>query len=195
MKKSIIFLLTFFTLSSLILAKEQSNIGLIMRINPSAQIGIIYHFTPAFSLRPYIGFSQSNEKAEDEYKPLRNTTTSKRSREVDSTRIIFGLGFLYYFYSVKDLSIYSVLDFGYIRETINGSETWLDREWDSSGEHVQLDLLLGLQCQLVKHLSVFGEVGFGYSIRRYESDNYLESSRRIKRWGMANSGVGIIFYF
>ena len=195
MKKAIIFPLIFFTISSLILAKGQSKIGLIMRINPSAQIGMIYHFTPAFSLRPYIGFSQTNEKAEDEYKPLRNAPTSKRSWEVDSTRIIFGLGFLYYFYSAKDLSIYSALDFGYIREMTNGSETWLDRKWDSSGEHVQLDLLLGLQCRLVKHLSIFGEVGFGYSLRRFESDNYLESSRRIKRWGMANSGIGLVFYF
>ena len=58
-----------------------------------------------------------------------------------------------------------------------------------------VNALLGLQCRLLDNLGIFGEVGLGYSSASYEHENTTEATRNTSRWGLTNSGIGLIFYF
>ena len=66
---------------------------------------------------------------------------------------------------------------------------------EETGETLQANALLGLHCQVMKNLGIFGEIGFGYTYGKFDSENGVETDVNTRRWGLANSGVGIVFYF
>ncbi|MEA2005398.1 MAG: hypothetical protein U9O50_03965 [Acidobacteriota bacterium] len=195
MKKTILLFITICLVTSFSLAQEKGKFGITMRADPSPQIGMIYHISRKFALRPHIGFTIGKEKTESEFRPLVDQQVIKRTMEEDSTRASFGFGLLFYFYSVKDFSIYSGLNFSYTRETTESSSSWSKSKWETSGDIIQTNALFGLQCKIMEHLEIFGEVGFGYVSGRFDYDNYTESTQKIRKWGLTNSGVGIVFYF
>ena len=107
----------------------------------------------------------------------------------------FGLGFLFYFYSGRDLSAYTGLNVGYTRANKEISFSWRDDEIKEDGETYLASVMLGLQGHVMKNLGIFGEVGFGYTFGKFNRRNNAEINTDSQRWGLANTGVGIIFYF
>ena len=182
-------------LTSLSLSWEKGSVGLNFRVDPSPRIGMTYHISSKFALRPYVGFSIGKEEADAEFQPERNRPVISGTRKEDSTNIHFGLGFLFYFYSVGDVAVYTGLNLGYTRINKEITFSWRDGEIKEDGDTYQASAMLGLQGRITNNLGIFGEVGFGYSSGKSNRRNDTESEISSRRWGLANTGVGIIFYF
>ena len=117
-------------------------------------------------------------------------------RTEDTTRITAGLGLHYYFYASRSVSIYSGADFSYTRDTVDVELSLENRGgWKNKGEIFGASAVLGLQCRLLDNLGIYGEVGLGYSSSHYEHEDGIEATLESRRWGLANSGIGLIFYF
>jgi len=195
MKKILLPILMLLFLSSLSLSWEKGSVGLNMRVDPSPRIGMTYHISEKFALRPYVGFSIGSEEAESEFRPEPNRPVIEGTRKEDSTHIHFGLGFLYYFYSARDFSVYTGLNFGYTRVNKEISFSWRDDKVKEDGETYLASVMLGLQGQVMKNLDVFGEIGFGYTLGKFNRRNDVETDIDSQRWGLSNTGIGIVFYF
>jgi hypothetical protein len=195
MKKCLIVLVTLFFLAPLSLAWEKGKTGLNMRVDPSPRIGMTYHISRNFALRPYIGFSIGTEKSETEYQPLTNLPYVSGERDTETTSVTLGFGFLFYFYSARDISVYTGLNFGYSRVNRDISFSWRDDTLEEDGETYQTNALLGLQCQVANHLSLFGEIGLGYTRGLFNQDNITDTNTKTNKWGLVNTGVGLVFYF
>jgi hypothetical protein len=198
MKKLIIlFFVMFFMIASLSFAQEKGKFGFIMRVDPSPRIGMTYHISSRFAVRPYFGFSKGAETSDVEIDPDRITRRPERTgtREEDTTRISFGLGLLYYVYSVRDFTAYTGINFGYISENVDVSLSWRDDNIKDKGEILSGNIMFGLQANVMNNLSIFGEVGFGYSHGDFDHDNNVDLKAKQTRWGLTNSGIGLAFYF
>lgn len=195
MKKVLIPVTMLFILTSLSFSWEKGSVGLNMRVDPSPRIGMTFHISEKFAIRPYIGFSIGSEESESEFQPRIDLPVIKGKREEDSTSVNFGLGFLFNFLSAQDFSLYTGLNFGYSRVNREISFSWRDGNLEETGETLQANALLGLHCQVMKNLGIFGEIGFGYTYGKFDSENGVETDVNTRRWGLANSGVGIVFYF
>jgi hypothetical protein len=195
MKKILLPVLMLLFLTSLSLSWEKGSVGLNMRVDPSPRIGMTYHISGKFALRPYVGFSIGNEETDAEFQPERNLPMISGTRKENSTNIHFGLGFLFYFYSAGDFSVYTGFNVGYTQVNREITFSWRDSEIKEDGDTYQVSAMLGLQGQVLKNVGIFGEVGFGYSIGKFNRRNDTENETSSQRWGLANTGVGIIFYF
>jgi hypothetical protein len=187
----------FFVIAALSFAQEKGQFGFIMRVDPSPRIGMTYHISGKLSLRPYFGFSKVTETSDvaidpEIFPPLPGETGT---REEDTSRISFGLGLLYSVYSVKDFTAYTGINFGYVSENSDVSFSWRDDDIKNKGEILSGNIMFGLQANVMKNLSLFGEVGFGYSHGDFDHDNNVDLKSKQKRWGLANSGIGLAFYF
>ncbi len=93
--------------------------------------------------------------------------------------------------------MYTGANFSYTRDTVDTEVTVRNENlsWKDRGEIFGVNALLGLQCRLLDNLGIFGEVGLGYSGASYEHENAMEATRKTSRWGLTNSGIGLIFYF
>ena len=185
-------------------AQERGDFGLNFRVDPQPRIGVSFHINSRFAVRPYIGFSFGNTEVKTDYDYAIPEGIKSSEKEQDTASFNFGLGLYYYFYSRRDLNAYAGINFNYGRETRDASysEIWglkpqrdISREEEETGDIYQTSALFGLQCRLTKNLSVFGEIGIGYTYGRAEHDNSSETTVKTTRWGIANSGVGLIFYF
>lgn len=185
---------------SLSLAQEAGQVGINMRVDPAPRIGLTYHLTRQFALRPYVGFTLGSLEADTEFIPrnqqgLPDPRLIESAREERSSRITVGLGLLFYVYQGRDISVYTGANFSYSRESVEVTVSWRDQGWTDRGEVFGGNALLGLQCRLLKNLGIFGEIGMGYSGGSYEHDNNGEATRSSSRWGVTNSGIGLVFYF
>ena len=70
MRKGLIILLMLIFLTSFSFSWEKASVGLNMRVSRSPRVGMTYHLSEKFALRPSIGFSIANEESETEYRPL-----------------------------------------------------------------------------------------------------------------------------
>ena len=178
----------------------KGKVGLNMRVDPAPRIGLTFHISNRFALRPYVGFSISSTETENEFVPrnqdgLPDPRVISGERQEDSTRITAGLGLLYIFYSGRSMSVYTGANFSYTRDTVEVDVSWRDQGWKDRGEILGLNAILGLQGRLLDSLGIFGEVGIGYSGGNYEHEDRFEATRKTSRWGITNSGIGLVFYF
>jgi hypothetical protein len=197
MKKIIALTAGFILLASFSFSQEKGAFGLNFRVDPQPRIGMIYHFSKQFALRPYIGFSWGSTDSKGEIQPLDDQPAFRGEREEEMSSLHFGLGFLFYFYSQRDFSAYAGINFNYGRET---GDTSISRPVRRSEEEVkgnvyQTTALFGLQCRLMKNLTIFGEFGFGYIYGEQKRENRLDVTTKSRKWGLANSGIGLTFYF
>ena len=190
-------LVIFLVITSFSFAQEKGKFGFIMRVDPSPRIGMTYHISGKFALRPYFGFSKGTDTADVEIEPegFPPQPEITGTREEDTTRISFGLGLLYYVYSVRDFTAYTGINFGYISENSDVSFSWRGENVKDEGELLSGNIMFGLQANIMKNLSIFGEVGFGYSHGDFNHDNNVDLESKRTRWGLTNSGIGLAFYF
>lgn len=181
---------------SFVSAQDKGQFGINMKVDPSPQLGFTYHLSQKFALRPFFGFSQSSTTSDREFKPEnRNLPAIIREHEDDSTAVNLGMGLLYYFYTGRDISVYTGVNFGYIRTTREHSIKEVNENWENTGNTLRSSLIFGLQCMLKKNLGIFGEFGFGYSTTKFSHENGLELDNEATQWGLMNTGIGLIFYF
>jgi hypothetical protein len=185
---------------SLGLAQEAGQVGINMRVDPAPRIGLTYHLSQKFALRPYVGFTLGSVEADNEFIPrnqqgLLDPVVIESEREESTSRFTVGLGLLFYVHKSRSLSVYTGANFSYTRDTVEVEVSWRDRGWTDRVEVFGGNALLGLQCELLDNLGIFGEVGLGYSSGTYEHENNNEATRNTSRWGLTNSGIGLVFYF
>jgi hypothetical protein len=190
-------LLVFGSLST---AQEAGQVGINMRVDPAPRIGLTYHLSKKFALRPFVGFTLGSVEAENEFIPrnqqgLPDPRVIESEREEDSSRVTVGLGLLYFVHNGPGISVYTGVNFSYTRDTVDVEVSWRDQGWTDQGEVFGGNALLGLQCKLLKNLGIFGEIGLGYSSGSYEHENDSQATRISSRWGLTNSGIGLVFYF
>lgn len=195
MRKSTLVLIVLFLISGLSFGLNKGKIGLNMRVDPSPRVGMTFHFASKLALRPYIGFSQRETEADTEFRLRPEAPLRTGTRKEESTDLSFGLSLLYFLHQHRDFSIYTGPSFGYTNENTDVRLSWREEDAEISRNFYSLSFLLGTQYDLSDNFSLFGEIGFGYSTSDTESDNNLETSINSKRWGLINTGVGIIFYF
>lgn len=186
--------------ASLSLAQEAGQVGINMRVDPAPRIGLTFHLSQKFALRPYVGFTLGSVEADNEFIPrnqqgLLDPVVIESEREEHSSRVTVGLGLLFYVHRGRGISVYTGANFSYTRETVEVDVSWRDRGWTDRGEVFGGNALLGLQCELLNNLGIFGEIGLGYSGGAYEHENNNEATRSTSRWGLTNSGIGLVFYF
>lgn len=182
--------------ASLAAAQEAGRLGLNLRVDPAPRIGLSYHISGRLALRPSIGFVQTSVESETKGEARVQKVPRQVKTEKDTTHLSFGLGLHYYVLKADDFSVYSGLNVNYARNT---SDLSVDRQKDiernGSGNIWQGSAVLGVQTPLNEHFSLFGEVGFGYTHQTFEREAKGKTDGTSKRWGLANSGVGLIFYF
>jgi opacity protein-like surface antigen len=114
----------------------------------------------------------------------------------ETTALSFGLGIHYYVYRADVFSVYSGVNVNYARETSDLSvERLRDLDRKDRGDVWQGSAVLGVQTRLNGHFSLFGEAGFGYTHGTFEREGQAKTDATTRRWGLANSGIGLIFYF
>ena len=89
MKKVLIPVTILFVLTFLSFSWEKGSIGLNMRVDPSPRIGMTFHISGRFAIRPYIGFSIGSEEFESEFQPQIDLPVITGKREEDSTSVNF----------------------------------------------------------------------------------------------------------
>ncbi len=183
-----------FILGSFAVAYEKGSVGVNIRVDPSPRVGMTFHISSRFAIRPYVGFSMekttSNIRVEVGLPPFFNG-----ERQDDTWRTNFGMGFLYYVLSNENLSVFTGLNFGYSLQNTESTFSWNKEKVKNTGDILSVGALLGLQVSVLRNLSIFGEIGLGYTYGDFSHDNRTETSIKNKRWGLSNSGVGLIFYF
>ncbi len=181
-------------------AQDSGGFGLLMRVDPSPRVGATFSLGRAFVVRPYVGFSRETVDAERErrFPPLndqQNFVPPRQETEEERTFVTAGLGVFFVAHRAGDFFVFSGLNFGYGRSTGETNAMPRDLSWDESSETLQSSAVLGVEGRLSSHLALFGEVGFGYTWSKYKRDNGVDAKVTSHRWGLANSGVGLIFYF
>jgi hypothetical protein len=194
MRKTLSLLIILFMMTSLCLALEKGKFGLNLRVDPAPRIGFTYHISNNFALRPSIGFSLNSTDAEADFETRRGDLLEGQ-RQSDGSNLNFGLGLLFYIHRADEITIYTGINLGYgiLKSTVTFENRAQD--FEDTGNSIRANALLGLQCQLLKNLGVFGEVGFGYNHTEFTHDNRADASLRQNQWGLINTGIGLIFYF
>lgn len=188
MKKFTVTLITLLLISGL-------SFGLNMRVDPSPRVGMTFHVASKLASRPFIGFSQRETEADTEFRLRPEAPLRTGTREENSTELSFGISLLYFLQQRSNFSIYTSPSFGYSNENTDVKLSWREEDTEISRNIYHLSLLLGTQFNLSNNFSLFGEIGFGYSASDGKSDNNRETTADSKRWGLINTGIGIIFYF
>jgi hypothetical protein len=158
-------------------AQEKGQTGVTMGY--PASVGLVWHPSDAFALRPELSLSTSS-------------FDSSSSGERDTSTIAIGLSGLFYLGKWESLSAYLSPRFTYSRLRLDGfSAGFPDNEsktyaWSGS---------FGTQYALHRKFSVFGEVGVAYS----HSDEQFGSTLAVTdsntdTWS-TRTGVGVLFYF
>ncbi len=195
MKKSLLGMLLFLAAASFSYSWEKGKVGLNMRFDPSPRVGMTFHVSERFMLRPYVGFSRETEEAESDVRPLPGLPVIRGERNTETTSLGFGIGAFFSLYTGHDFTVYTGLQFHYARVSTEISSSWLKEKIEETGERYQPSILVGLQCRLTEHLAAFGEAGAGYASGGFDRENDTEVEVNTTRWGLLNAGVGVVFYF
>lgn len=196
MKKLVTLMAGLVFIAALAAAQEARKLGLNLRIDPAPRIGLSYHISGRLALRPSIGFVQTSVEADSEAEARLPGEPRKVKTEKNATHLSFGLGLHYYVLKAENFSVYSGLNVNYARNTSDLSvDKKKDIERNGSGNIWQGSAVLGVQTPLNEHFSLFGEVGFGCTYQTFERKAKAKTDGTSKSWGLANSGIGLIFYF
>jgi opacity protein-like surface antigen len=184
----IIFLI--FLFPGLLFAQDSGQLGCNIKINSSKSIGIIYHITDIFAFRPSISYNRSTSETAV---IIRET----KKIELDKSSYAGSLSAIIYVSSQSEFRAYMGVDALYSKSTEETPFIRYDAEIDilkSDSYNFTLSGLFGLQYELNNHLSVYGELGVGYSSGE-NSSGLSNVDLSTKEISLINSGIGIIFYF
>ena len=168
------------------LAQEKGDAGLTMGY-PGA-IGVIYHVTDRFAIRPEITFAISNGKSE----------TPFSTSEGDTATIGVGVSGIFYLKQVDKLRTYICPRYTYSHSDSTTTSSVLnpildDEETTSTNNAHAFVGTFGAQYALHERFSIFGEVGAGFTHThsRSELSGLSSSSNQLS----TRTGAGVVFYF
>ena len=161
-------------------AQEAGQVGL--AIGYPASIGIVWHVSNDFAVRPEFGFS-------------RNWTDSSFSS--DSTLVNVGASALYYVSKWDSVRSYVSPHFTYGHSSSGGSGTI---STSSTGSTYSVVGSFGVQYSPHKRFAVYAETGLGYGRSENTTTSIVTGIPQVvaKATGSSvstRSGVGVIFYF
>lgn len=198
MKRGSIICILAFSFPLIVSAQQKGQLGVNLRISSSTAIGVTYHVTDRFGVRPFVSYNrQTSERAYIFYSVGGEDPTvikvNPKTEELGG-----GLGAFFYLSSPSELRIYLGTDFSYSKY-INEvpyygplQEVWLIR---ATTEGIHLNSLFGLQYELSKQVRVVGEIGLGLVFKKSKDDYGEKVELSGRQFGLINSGLGFVFYF
>ncbi len=176
LKRGICLLLLSLTCNAL-LAQEKGKTGI--AIAYPTTVGLLWHGSNNFALRPEFSFSRSTI---DNLAPSTSSSTSNG--------FAMGLSALFYLHRWDNLSAYITPRFAYIRNTQTGSttpSTSTNLQYTYSGS-------FGLQYALSRRISITGELGYALADLDFKGGAGTFQSRAEGLAQNIRSGVGLVFY-
>jgi len=168
------------------LAQDTGDAGVTMGY-PGA-IGVIYHVTDRFAIRPEITFAITNGKSE----------SSISTTEGDTATIGVGVSGIFYLQQADKLRTYLCPRYTYTHSDSTTTSSVLgpvfgDSETTTTNNAHALVGTFGAQYSLHERFSIFGEVGAGFTHTRSQSDlsGLSSSSNQLS----TRTGAGVILYF
>jgi opacity protein-like surface antigen len=168
------------------LAQQKGDAGVTMGY-PGA-IGVIYHVTDRFAIRPEITFAISSGKSESPF------STS----EGDTSTVGIGVSGIFYLKQADKLRTYVSPRYTYSHSESTTTSSILspildDEESTATNNAHTLTGTFGVQYALHERFNIFGEVGAGFARTRSKSElsGFSSSSNQFS----SRTGVGVIFYF
>ncbi len=167
-------------------AQEKGDAGLTMGY-PSA-IGLIYHVTDRFAIRPEITFSVSSGKNESP------TSTT----EGDTVAVGVGISGIFYMRQDDKLRTYVCPRYAYTHGESTTTSSFLaplviDSEITTTTNAHSILGTFGAQYAVHERFSIFGEVGAGYTHQRGHSE--ISGLKSTTNQFATRTGAGVIFYF
>jgi opacity protein-like surface antigen len=185
MKKSSFILMLALIIPGIALAQKKGQFGFNLSVNSGSAIGVTYHLSDRFALRPSLSYTRTTfETTTTYYDGFRYV-----ERKVEQTDKTYGGGLegLLYFPSSNDFTMYLGAGISYLKTERAVPDDFLFSPDFKTG-NISLDGSLGLQYALSKNLSVYGEIGFNY----IDGDDDADFS--VSGLSTRNSGIGIILY-
>ena len=170
-------------------AQEAGKIGVTMGF--PASVGVIWHASEKFAVRPEFTFSHSSLESS--------------IGETDSTAVGVGLSALFYTKKWDNAAMYFAPRFAWTHSSAESRTDFddftrvllpepIDTERESSANAYLYSGSVGAQGWIGRRFSVFGEVGFAYTTGSSESDSFLSNETSVKGFSL-RSGVGAVLYF
>ena len=188
------------------LAQDAGQVGITMAF-PSA-VGVIWHVTDNFAVRPDISFSSGSTESPAIRAGSSLLAPVIESIESSSTAVTAGVSGLFYFGTWDKLRVYVSPRYAYGRVTSNTGSTFAI---DNRNSTYAVTGSFGAHYQLHHRFAVFGETGFGYNHSRSTFTTTIgvpvipvgpnvpapvSQSEEINSHSWATrSGAGVIFYF
>ena len=157
-------------------AQEAGSVGLTMGY--PASVGMIWHMTKGFALRPEVSWSKHS---------IDSSTLVQGQWSTDYWQVSTGLSALFYVHHWDALHAYVSPRFSYLKTRT----TTMTDSWSRSG--YVLAGSFGAQYSTAEHFGVFGEAGLGYSTTTTSTDGRFWSEDALSAGTL--SGVGVVFYF
>jgi hypothetical protein len=161
-------------------AQERGDVGLSMGF-PGA-IGLPYHVTDRFAIRPELSLSFSSSSSEDEIVRLTS----------ESSTVGVGVSGIFYLQQWDKLRTYVSPRYSYTWSKATSESIFTGPSEGKIRAH-SFTAAFGTQYSLHDHFSAFGEVGAGYSSQHsssFETDITVNTDSFSTR-----TAVGVIFYF
>jgi hypothetical protein len=167
-------------------AQDKGDVGLTMGY-PNA-IGVIYHVSDRFAIRPEITFSTSSGKNES---PLSTT-------EGDTVSVGVGVSGIFYLRQWDKLRTYVCPRYTYNHGENTTTSTLINPLFDDNESTITSNAhsfvgTFGAQFSVHERFSIFGEVGAAYSHQRTRSE--VSGIRGSSNQFATRTGAGVIFYF
>lgn len=191
------------------LAQTRSQFGFNFSVNPASSspnstIGVTYHMTDRFAVRPLVRFDRKRFKevaavavvSSFSFGSTQSSTQEEFDADVKQSSWAAGVGLLCYVSRSENLSTYvsGSFEYSHVKSewTLPSLPFGMDvfssfRNYTGSGKSVTGSF--GLQYAVAKKFSVFGEVGV-----RYGTVDRSAATRDYSDLGSINSGLGLIFY-
>lgn len=186
MKKSSFILMLTLIIPGMSFAQKQGRFGFNLSVNSGSAIGVIYHLSDHFALRPSLSYARTTFETTATYADGLGGYVSRKVKQTEKT-YGGGLGGLLYFPSSSDFTTYLGAGISYLK-----TERLVPDDFPSSADFktgsISLNGSLGLQYALSKNFSVYGELGFNY----INGDDDADFS--VSGLSTRNSGIGIILY-
>jgi hypothetical protein len=167
-------------------SQEKGQLGLGFKVGSSQSLGVTWHLSKTFALRPGAIFRWATINRSD----VRSVLAREPEKELSVGGSFSGL---FYLGTNEKLSIYVGPEFEYLRTENNARVSSQPSPIEENVNEFAGKALFGLQYPFSQKFSIYGEVGLRFSFEKKR--NSLAGQTETKAVAASNSGLGFIFYF
>jgi hypothetical protein len=173
---------------------QRGRIGLDFSVGSSSALGVTWHLSDRFALRPTFDLDFHHEEVTtsprvsfvDPNTDTIQTQVTTQTKATTQTRVSAGLEALAYVTSSEPLSTYVSLSYQRVHDSGSGAEYGAPR---SNGDRVGAGF--GVQHAFSKRLSAYAEAQVWYSAFAQKGGDWRET---LKNFGTTSTNIGAIFY-